>query len=170
MMIRWIGAICIVAGSGFIGLFYILEHFKTTRMIRQLVIATKYIERELRYRQLAVPELLLNTADYCGGILKQLFTKLVDRINMQQDFDISASMDIIIQDQSFLPEPVKELLRIWSKGFGHFDLQGQLEGLEEFSVECKSRLETLTQEQGVKMRSYQTLALCTGAAVAILLI
>ena len=138
MIIRLIGAGCIVAGSGILGIMYTLEHYRTVRMIRQLISAIEYMERELRYRQLPVPELLLNTADYCGGIIKPLFTRLSERICSWQDCDIAASMNTILQSFKTFPEVVAELCRGLGKCMGHFDLRGQLEGFDGMLSECRT--------------------------------
>jgi hypothetical protein len=51
---------------------------------------------------------------------------------------------------------------------GIFDLPGQLKGLEEAQQVCQRALEQLEKGQAARLRSYQTLALCAGAALTIL--
>lgn len=170
MIIRWIGACCIVAGSGCIGIFHTMEHYRTVKFVRKIIIAAEYMERELRYRQLPIPELLLNTADYCGGVIKPLFTQFSKRISSQLDTDLSTAMNAVLFSFKSLPDVFSDLCRELSKSIGQFDIDGQLECLESLRTVCKAKLDALTDEQATKMRSFQTLALCTGAAVAILLI
>ena len=53
---------------------------------------------------------------------------------------------------------------------GRFDLQGQINGLEHCREHCVSKLKLLSDNKEKRLRSYQTLGLCAGAAIAILLV
>ena len=53
---------------------------------------------------------------------------------------------------------------------GRFDLEGQLQGLESVRVYCRDQLDNLAKDRDVRLRSYQTLGLCAGAALAILFV
>ena len=48
--------------------------------------------------------------------------------------------------------------------------QGQILGLEAVRSHCRSELDALSANQDERLRSYQTLGLCTGAALAILFV
>ena len=51
---------------------------------------------------------------------------------------------------------------------GRFDLPGQKQGLEEVREACRMELEALGKNRETRLRSYGTLGLCAGAALAIL--
>ena len=53
---------------------------------------------------------------------------------------------------------------------GRFDLDGQLLGLEAVRVYCQEQLSEMSKDRDVRLRSYQTLGLCAGAALAILFV
>ena len=53
---------------------------------------------------------------------------------------------------------------------GRFDLEGQLQGLESVRIYCREQLDELSKDRDVRLRSYQTLGLCAGAALAILFV
>jgi hypothetical protein len=69
-------------------------------------------------------------------------------------------------DQSPL---LKKLLLDLGRTLGHFDLDGQIQGIEAVRQEAVASLDKLTKDKEARLRSYQTLGLCAGAALAILL-
>ena len=69
-----------------------------------------------------------------------------------------------------LPKRVREGFRLLGQNLGRFDLQGQLKGMETVRNYCDLELESLGKNREERMRSYQTLGLCAGAALAILFV
>jgi len=53
---------------------------------------------------------------------------------------------------------------------GRFDLPGQLEGIQAVRKRCEESLESIRKNRNERLRSYQTLGVCAGAALAIILI
>ena len=53
---------------------------------------------------------------------------------------------------------------------GLFDLPGQIRGLEQCRAHCASKLKEMNWDKTSRLRSYQTLGLCAGAAIAILFV
>ena len=51
---------------------------------------------------------------------------------------------------------------------GRFDLSGQIQGLASVQKRAEFELEQLRRNQDVRLRSYQTLGLCAGAALVVL--
>ena len=56
------------------------------------------------------------------------------------------------------------------ESLGRFDLPGQLKGLEAVRRKCLMELEALGRNRTERLRCYQTLGLCAGAALVILFI
>jgi stage III sporulation protein AB len=56
------------------------------------------------------------------------------------------------------------------QSLGRFDLEGQLKGIEMTKSETQRILQEYTDNQDSRIRCYQTLSICAGAAVAILFI
>ena len=71
---------------------------------------------------------------------------------------------------SELSRTLKELLLELGRGLGSFDLNGQLRGIEAVRRQAIEALQESVNDRDVRIRSYQTLGLCAGAALAILLL
>ena len=69
-----------------------------------------------------------------------------------------------------IPRTTKGILECFGRSLGRFDLEGQLKGLEAARQECRRHLVQLSNNRDSRIRSYQTLGLCAGAAMAILFI
>ena len=67
-----------------------------------------------------------------------------------------------------LPHRLRKNLADLGTSLGRFDLPGQLKGLEAARISCRRDLEELSRDRDVRLRSYQTLGLCAGCALAIL--
>jgi stage III sporulation protein AB len=75
-----------------------------------------------------------------------------------------------IKKQTRLPEKLSQCLLQLGDSLGRFDLSGQLQGLGSVKKRAEFELEQLRRNQDVRLRSYQTLGLCAGAALVILFV
>lgn len=169
MIIKWIGAILIVAGCGGFGLMIASAHRKETVMLKKLIAALDYMECELQFRMSALPDLCRQTASECDGALRQVFALLSQELEDQISPDVKRCMGSVLAKSKDLPVQTYQMLELLGSNLGRFDLNGQLRGLESVRQECRLRLNKLMNNADVRLRSYQTLGLCAGAALVILL-
>lgn len=170
MIIKIIGAIFIIAACGSFGLLTAANHRKSVKMMRQLLFAIEGIVNNLRYRMSSLPDVFRYTAQTCDGTISRFFNTLANELEKQISPDTATCIDAALSQTSDLPVIVKDGILLMGKSLGHFDLEGQLKGLESVYAECSVMLEAYTANQDMRLRSYQTLALCAGAAVVILFI
>lgn len=170
MNYKMIGAVCVVAACGGCGFLFAAQYIQRVRLLRQLIAALDYMECELQYRNTALPELCDQTAQQCQGKIKTLFLTLSDELEAQISPNVALCMDITLKRCSDLPEQIKEMCTVLGRSLGKFDLHGQLKGLEATRSECREKLEMLLHNKDARIRSYQTLGLCAGAALAILFV
>ena len=170
MEYKLIGAVLIFAGCGGFGFLMASAHRKETASLLSLIHVLDYMECELQYRGTPLPELCRMAAGECSGILRQVFIGLFEALNDSFSQEVSRCMDSAISDARGLPDETRRCLVMLGNSLGRFDLHGQLRGLESVRAYCRSRYETLYENQAGRLRSYQTLGLCAGAALAILFI
>lgn len=170
MDIRWIGAILIIAGSGGLGISLAATHRSEVKSLRQLISTLDFMECELQYRLTPLPELCRQAARETTGMLQELFSLLCTELEDQISPDVGRCMDAAVARCKNIPKQTKDSLLALGHTLGRFDIQGQLNGLESVRQACRQKLEALEQNKEMRLRSYQTLCLCAGAALAILLI
>lgn len=166
-MIRMIGAGMIFLGCGGFGFTMAASSRREEERLVRLVAGLEYMVCELSYRQTALPELCRGAAEVCGGQVGTFFLELAKELEQQLAPDVQVCVYEVLER---LPVS-KELRRLLSEAgatLGRFDLPGQLRGLEAAVRSAELELRRVRDGAGQRRRSYQTLGLCAGAAVAIL--
>ena len=167
---KWLGVILLVAGCGSVGFQLAATHIKEERSLRQLTALLDYMSCELQFHLPALPELCRKTAGQTSGALERFFVTLAGELDAQLSPDVERCIEAALQHTGNLPEKTASMFQLLGKTLGRFDLEGQVRGLEAVRQECRRSLKELEQNRGNRLRSYQTLGLCAGAAMAILLL
>ena len=170
MILKGIGAVCILAGCGGFGFSMATYHRREEDDLRQLLSVLDLAESELSYRLTPLPELMQLAQKETSGAIRKVFTTLRRELDAQISPDAASCMEAALSSNSGLPASVCAVLRVLGKSLGRFDLPGQQRGLEAARAQCRSSLEQLGRNRDQRLRSYQTLGLCAGAALAILLL
>lgn len=170
MLIKYLGAGMVVVGCGWTGFRISASHRKETRMLKELISLLEYMECELRYRLTPLPQLCRKASEISGGMLGCVFMALAEELENQISPDAAYCMRTVLGKETALKNICRDLLLTLGQTLGSFDLEGQLSGLEAVRQECGRELKARQENQDVRLRSYQTLGVCAGAALAILLI
>lgn len=170
MHYKWIGALLIILGCGGFGFSLAAAHVREEATLRQLIGILDYMACELQFRLTPLPDLCRQAGEETHGKLRQVFLTLAQELDMQVSSDVSACMASALVHAADIPRKSEDNLLLLGASLGRFDLDGQLVGLESVRANCRKDLQSLTNNRDVRLRSYQTLGICTGAAIAILLI
>ena len=169
MSFKLLGVLAVVLGCGGFGFRMAACHRLEEKYIRQLLTVLDQMQCELEYRLTPLPELCGIACENCTGKLRALFTALSAELDRQIAPDAQCCMRSAVSD-SELSRTLKELLLELGRGLGSFDLNGQLRGIEAVRRLAIEALQESVNDRDVRIRSYQTLGLCAGAALAILLL
>lgn len=170
MSFKLIGAVFIVVACGCVGFKMANNHIKEEKSLRQLIAILDYMECELQYRLTPLPQLCRQAAGECSGTLQSVFHRLAIELEDQISPNVERCMSASLNHAGPIPQFTNDALELLGKTLGRFDLNGQLKGLEAVRHTCRKKMEQLNNNRDVRLRSYQTLGLCAGAAMAILLI
>lgn len=169
MNIKWIGTVIILLGCGGFGFRLAASHRQRVKELRDLLSVMDLLSCELRYRLTPLPELCLMAAESIPGSVGKVFRRLHYELNRQIAPDAECCMRAAVS-ASCLADETRHLLFGLGRTLGRFDLAGQLQGIDGIRLDAATALDKLTKGQDARMRSYQTLGLCAGAALAILLL
>ena len=170
MNFKWIGAILIICGCGLIGFSMSAAYRREERLLRQLLVAIEHMVRELQYRVTPLPDLCMQISREQQGYVSKLFGNLANELQMQVSPDVQTCLAAAAASAGQMPSGLQEAVCILGASLGRYDLEGQLQGLDSVQVFCKHRLEEMSANRDVRLRSYQTLGICAGAALAILFV
>lgn len=168
MNLRWIGAILVITACGGFGISVAAGYRREEEALRQLMRIAKFMQWELKYRLTPLPELCRQAAREGRGQMRDVMLGLAAELDRQVSPDAYSCMRAVLMKAEGLPRRVRRLFSQMGRSLGRFDLDGQLEGLEGVISACREQLTQLQSSKIKNLRSYQTLGLCAGAALAIL--
>lgn len=158
----------VIAGCGWVGFRMASNHVREENALRKLIGVLDYMECELQYRYTPLPELCRQATVQIKGPLQKTFLRLTQELEDQISPDVDRCMQMALATCPEIPRYTRQILSSLGRSLGRFDMDGQLKGLENVRQECRRILESLVKDKDIRIRSYQTLGLCAGAALAIL--
>lgn len=170
MTYKWIGAILIIAGCGGCGFSLVSKHRKEEKYLRELIDVLHYIANELQYHLTPLPALCRQASRISSGILRNILLDLARELDWQSLPDAGSCMAASLKKNREVPVCLRRLLVQLGHTLGRFDLAGQLQGLQRVQASCQETLNKYITDKDSRLRSYQTLGLCAGVALVILLV
>lgn len=170
MNLKILGAVLVIVGCGGFGFMIAATHRREEKTLQQLMAALDHMSCELQYRLTPLPELCRQAAAESSGVVRAVFCTLVQELESQISPDVERCMRAALSKVKDMPKLTNEAMLLLGRSMGRFDLEGQLMGLESVRQSCCIRAESLAKNRDIRLRSYQTLGLCAGAALAILFI
>lgn len=167
---KWIGAILIMASCSGCGFAIAAGKRREEQLLYQLIGILQFLEADLQYRLTPLPELCRLAAGETKGILRTVFLNLYRELKWQKLPDAGSCMYAAIQRSGEIPPKVRRLLVQLGHTLGRFDLPGQLQGIQSVRKRSEETLDAIRKNRDERLRSYQTLGICAGAALAIILI
>ena len=159
----------ILSCSGF-GFSIAASYRKECAILRQIAYMTNLMENELTYRMTPMPELCRKVGKPVGGMTGRVLEKLADELEHQICPDVSSCMQQILTSMDCVPRSAERIYRRLGHSLGQYDLPGQLQSLGEVRQNCTQILQRMDENREQRLRGYQTLGLCAGAALVILFI
>ncbi len=169
MNYKWFGAIFVVIGCGGFGFLIAAASKREEKHLRELLEVITFMISELQYHLTPLPELITNATQYASGTLLQVLSALSEELKGQIAPDAESCMRAVLDKNQSVPVLTGNMLRLLSRSLGKFDLSGQISGLTLVMEACKENLQKLTKDRTERLRSYRTLGVCAGIALAILL-
>lgn len=168
MQLHWIGALLVVAGCGGIGFSMAMYDRREFQSLEQLGRCLGYMKSELRCHLTPLSELCRKTARQSKGGVAALFDSLARELESQISPNVACCMAVALKNQPELPKKAQQVFGHLGSALGSFDLEGQIQELEGAQQLCRQLQEEMAVNRTQRLRSYQTLGLCAGAALAIL--
>ena len=170
MTLKLFGAILIVVSCGSIGFLMTAAHRKEVNSLEQLVSILDYFMCILQHHMLPLAEICRSVDSKFTGSICKVFLLLAEELDSQVAPSAQICMEVALSKSKDIPVRTYNVLQKLGKSLGDFGLEGQLKGINAVQSECKEILKNCTKNQDCRLRSYQTLAICAGIAVAILFV
>ena len=167
-MEQWFGAVCIVAGCGWVGFSMALQYKREEAALMQLIRGLEFMICELEYRMTPLPELCQKVAQFSDGIVGKAFGAIASELEAGFAPDAEGCVRTALDSLNQMPKLCGQAMLQMGLSLGKFDAQGQRASLFQVQEECRERLRQLGEDRTNRLRCYRTLGLCAGAALAIL--
>lgn len=165
------GAIIIMLCCGWFGISLASGHKREENHLRQLLSALEYMQCELQYRLTPLPELCLKTANSTGnGPIRHFFLVLSQELSQQISAQVLPCVNAALDKTQGLSKTVQACIAYIGQSLGTFDYDGQISALRSSATFCRECLDKHCEGKEDQRRSYQTLAVCAGAALVIILV
>ena len=168
MSIKWLGAVLIIAACGGIGFLLARAYRKQEASLHQLSQVLEFMAWELEYRLTPLPDLCRQAAKQSKDALQAIFSLLAQELEGQIAPDVEHCMAAALRKIHDLPLLTENAMMQLGVSLGQYDLPGQLKGLKAVVGYCERELQKMSIHREERLRSYQTLGLCAGVALAIL--
>lgn len=168
MTIKLMGAFLVFAGCGGFGFAMASSHRREERDLRQMLMALEFMECELSYRLTPLPILCRTAAESVTGNVHIFLCYLAEELEAQVSPEVGSCVRAAVGRIPGLTGELSDQIAQLGITLGQFDLPGQLRGLRGAAERCRLSLDELSRNRDSRLRSYQTLGLCAGAALAIL--
>lgn len=155
---------------GGFGFSVVSEYKREERALQQMIGALDYMQCELQYRLTPLPDLCRQASRQTGGCVQALFSRLAAELEDQISPDAAHCMSAALAASGDMPKRCAQAAQNLGKTLGRFDVEGQIRGMEAVRQDCRRSLSELASGREARLRSYQTLGLCAGAALVILFI
>ena len=158
----------VTAGCGGVGVRMAWQARQEGKNLRSLVESLQEMENQLEYQMLPLPELCRRAGERSEGVVGQILGQMSRELTRQIAPNADCCMQEVLAKQKELEPQLRQLFEKLGTSLGRFDLTGQLEGLRSLRAEAAHCLERHQSGEAERVKSYQTLGLCAGAALAIL--
>lgn len=170
MTVKFLGATLIILGCGYCGFSITAAYKREETALRQLIGALDFMQCELQYRMTPLPDLCRQAGIENKNQIGKFLINLADELESQISPDVYGCVRAALACMSDLPKRIVKAFEIMGTSLGRFDAEGQIRGLETVRAYCRSEIDVLSVNRDARLRSYQTLGLCMGAALAILFV
>ena len=164
------GAICIILSCSAVGFIFALNVKKEIETLKQFISDLGFMKCELQYRRTPLPILCNLTASISKGKMHSFFEYVTQELENQVTPDAEKCMLIALEKCKDMPAAAKKGIQNLAATLGRFDLEGQITGIEAVYEELCQQLTVYNLNLDKRIRSYRTLGICAGAALAILLL
>ena len=137
-------------------------------VLRQLRDSLQLMRNEISACGTMLPQVFALMAVGVNGDLEDIFSKVAKNMEQNPWVTPAEALACAIGDEQ-LPA-IKEILLPLGKKLGKYDADVQLRGIDSALQQTENIIFNCEQEKKMKSGTYRTLGICTGLAVAILLV
>lgn len=172
-MLKMLGAACVIFSASAVGFGFSGNVRRQCAQLTALIEALTYLKSEILYRRTPLPQALGMLAEHSAdAAVGGLFAKAAEKLEASCTLSVHAAFRAALgmADGLVLSAQTRQALLSLSLSLGQLDLDGQERALELASERLSAQLRLLEQGRSARCRSYATIGICAGMALAVILL
>lgn len=171
-MLKTIGILLVVLGASGAGFSMALSVQRNVTVTQQLISSLEQMKNEMLYRKTPLPELMRVLSVTSKGPAAVFFCKVADDLFLRQEASVFAIVkkNLALMSATAFSPSVRHVLMNLGSGLGKYDLEGQTRAIDLALTRLRDILEQSMLEQRGRAKSYCTLGVCAGLAIAIMML
>ena len=141
---------------------------KRCALMRELDDLLQLLEQEIGTCGTLLPHAFALLSAATDGIWETVFSGIAKEMDKNRWATPHEAAQIVLNQVH--DRDISEIMLPMMKKMGKYNIEAQTQGIESARLQLRMLLQELEQEQKMKSKTFQTLGICTGLAVAILLI
>ena len=165
---KLIGVALIVASAGWVGIGMSVSLKKRMELYQTAMQALQLLKNEIAFCGTALPQAFGLLAASCEGMLALVFSsagRRMDRCPWISPAEAMRQAVSCLEDHQ-----LKNIFLRLGQGLGNYGLDAQIQAIHAARDQIARLLETLDATRKEKSKVYETMGICVGLSVAILLI
>lgn len=169
---KLVGMVFIMVSAGSVGIRIAVSLRKRCALLRQLLTAVQILQNEISFCGTPLPQAFALAAVSAEGVVERLCSAVAKEMDQRRWITPQAAMERAWKAEPDLAQELvlHEVLLTLAAGLGKYDRDSQIQTLERTKSRLEELLRTAEQERSIRSRTYETLGICAGLAMAILLI
>lgn len=165
---KYIGIAFIVCSTAYMG-FHLANGFRIRRkLLMQFLRCLPIIRNEIAFCGTPLPKIFRLISDHTDGEVHEVFGQVSDQMQAHKTMTPTEAMEETLTARKYTCL-VPRLLELADK-LGEYDLEAQIAGIDQVKSQAELQMAELEQERSQKGKVYESLGICAGLALAILLI
>lgn len=170
MMIRIVGASLLCLASVYIGFSAAGTVRKTAKELQRLKLALEMMHCEVSYALTPLGRVCEIISDACGGDVGRFFYQVQKNLAQSNDKPQDWVAQTVCKFLPSLPKQVQDALTELLSSFGRFGVHEQLRMIDLAAQKVDAAISDIDADRAQRCKCYRTLGICTGIAVAVLVL
>lgn len=165
---KYLGIIFIVCSTAYMG-FHLANGFRLRRkLLTQFLRCLPIIRNEIVFCGTPIPKIFRLISDHTDGEVHEVFGQVSKQMEEHKTMTPTEAMEETLTARKYTCL-VPRLLELADK-LGNYDVEAQIAGIDQVQSQAELQVDELEQERLQKGKVYESLGICAGLALAILLI
>jgi stage III sporulation protein AB len=171
-MFKGMGLFCVVLAASWTGFGFARAVRRQAAQLRQLVTALEFMKSEIQYRMTPLPELFGQLAGSPDPAVGGLFGLCAGFLRHDRTCPPAAAFQKALGEERrlVLSGETRQTLLALGLALGRFDVEGQCRSIELAERRLQKESDELEAKKRARCRSYETLGICAGLAIAVILV